>query len=209
MSFEKTEIRASRMINPMQMKTPDERRAIAAKAHATRRARKAAAEALRVDASARVVALKAEIAALERKRDSLLAHQEASAVAFRLTGQTLLRESEIVAGAMPWSSNSGIYFLVKGGAVVYVGQAIDVFVRVPQHKKSKGFDAVAFVPCPPELLDKLESLYIHVLRPPLNATMRNGLKLAPLTLDALLSPGPLPRGEGEQSPAHCQLPAAN
>lgn len=174
-------------MHPMQMKTPEERRAIAAKAHATRRANKEAEERMRADALERVIGLKEEIAELERQRDALKMQQVASVAAAKLTGKTLLGESAIVAGAMAWAKVSGIYFLIRDGRVVYVGQSVDVFGRISTHQRDKTFDAIAYVPCERHLLDKMESLYIHTLRPPLNGDMRNGNKLAPLALDEILS----------------------
>lgn len=174
-------------MNPMQMKTPEERKAISAKAHATRRANKEADERMRADARARVIGLRDEIAELERRRDALQMQQLASAEAAQLTGKTLLGENAIVKGSMPWAKVSGIYFLISVGRVVYVGQSVDVFGRISTHQKDKAFDSISYVPCEPHLLDKMESLYIHTLRPPLNGDMHNGAKLAPLALDELLS----------------------
>ncbi len=54
-------------MNPMQNKTPEERKAIAAKAHATRRVRREAEEAARQDALAYAGGLRQQIAELEAR----------------------------------------------------------------------------------------------------------------------------------------------
>jgi hypothetical protein len=87
---------------------------------------------------------------------------------------------------MPAVSACGIYFLIDEKKVVYVGQSVNVFSRVFAHLGSKNFDSYVYLPCEKEKLDKLESLYIHFLSPPLNGNTPAGNKLAPLTLDSLL-----------------------
>ncbi len=72
--------------------------------------------------------------------------------------------------------------LVKGDRVVYVGQSINVFARISGHH-IKDFESFAFIPCNQTILDRLESLYIHILRPPLNGKIDGGERmLAPLNL---------------------------
>jgi hypothetical protein len=107
----------------------------------------------------------------------------------RLTGATLLRESEIVAASSPLVARVGVYFLVEDARVVYVGQSVDVFKRIAEHGRSKMFSSVAFVECRRDQLDALESLYIHLLRPKLNGNRRGGEpnSAAPMNLAALLS----------------------
>ena len=86
--------------------------------------------------------------------------------------------------------NSGVYFLVAGNEVVYVGQSVDVGSRVRQHVGAKEFDCWAYIPCDKRTLDALESLYIHVLRPQYNVSDYMGV-IAPLRLDDLLALGNL------------------
>lgn len=114
-----------------------------------------------------------------------------SGASVALTGATLLREHEIVAGAfnLPHSI-SGVYFLVDGDHVAYVGQSVNIQARLGQHQDKK-YDRVAYIPCRPAMLDALESLYIHYLQPPLNGRFGNkfqgkGNPAAPLRLDQLL-----------------------
>lgn len=173
-------------MNPMQMKTKEERHAIAMKSHATRRARKEAEERMRAEARARVVGLKDEIAELECERDALQIEKNVNPFLGKIAGQSLLSERAIVKGAIDWEKACGIYFLVKNGCVVYVGQSVDIFVRISTQAKDKDFDAFAFVLCDPRHLDVIESLYIHTLRPPLNGEMPSGEKMAPLTMAEIL-----------------------
>lgn len=177
-------------MNPMQNKTPEERREIAKKSHETRRRRSEDRKRLREEASERAHSLSDEIAQLEAKRDALLRYFQANEAAVRLAGHVLLSEACIVDAAKPWAKCSGVYFLTRGNRVVYVGQSTNVFHRVASHTSSKQFDSMAWVPCDPSSLDRLESLYIHVLKPELNAnTGPAGSKSAPIGLSKLLGIG--------------------
>lgn len=134
-----------------------------------------------------VARLRAERAALveeiaDRKHE--LAVRSSSC---RLTGATLLSAAEIVSGRVEVPDSSGVYFLLRGVEVVYVGQAQRIFRRVGEHVTTKDFDGFAYIPAPPHMLDKLESLYIHWLRPALNGKLRNQRVIsAPLSLERLI-----------------------
>jgi len=121
---------------------------------------------------------------VENKRHDL----SLSSASNTLTGKSLLREQEIVAGGIELGSTSGVYFLINRKQVVYVGQSVDVGSRVRQHVGAKEFTKYAFIPCPQNILNQLESLYIHTLRPPLNGGSSNSVS-APIRLDDLLSLG--------------------
>jgi hypothetical protein len=60
----------------------------------------------------------------------------------------------------------GIYFLVSGGEVVYVGQSTCPLARIGWHKIA--YDAVKFVPVEPDLLDAAEQHFIRLHRPKFN-----------------------------------------
>ena len=173
----------------MQNKTPEERKAIAAKGHATAKARREAAEAARQDALKYAGGLREKIATLELRLNSLERMEVMNAVSAEATGKILLRPDEITKAALPWARSSGVYFLLDGDDVVYVGQSVNVYSRIGQHT-DKRFDRYAFVPCHVDALDKLESLYIHCLRPRLNGMQANGASCAPITLTALLGMAP-------------------
>lgn len=62
-----------------------------------------------------------------------------------------------------------VYFVVKGGELTYVGQSINLAVRLDAHTVGgKGWDAFWWWPVAVEALDDLERLLIKVLDPPLN-----------------------------------------
>lgn len=68
-----------------------------------------------------------------------------------------------VIGSVP-----GIYFLIEGGRVVYVGQSIEPTVRVHTHRREKAFEQAVFVPVPRSELNRVEGAFIRLLRPALN-----------------------------------------
>lgn len=173
-------------MNYMQRATPEERAAIAQKAHATRRKNKEERDRLRSDAITYANGLKEQIEELERKLANLKTMDAMAAVSAGLTGKALLTQDEIAKAAMPWETASGVYFLLQGNEVVYVGQSVNIYTRISGHH-IKNFDRFAFVLCSREMLDKLESLYIHCLRPRLNGNQCDGAKSAPIPLDALIS----------------------
>ncbi len=132
---------------------------------------------------------------LKKERDFLLQqvstikHELAlSEISKKLTSKTLVSESDIVQACNPLPMVAGIYFLVDNGNVVYVGQSVNIFSRVSQHyNDKKQFTSFAYIVCEKNILDKMESLYIHLLKPKLNGLLNNGIVCAPLSLDFLLS----------------------
>lgn len=66
---------------------------------------------------------------------------------------------------------TGVYFLMQGHEVVYVGQTGNIKERLKAHKaeKKKVFDMVRFIAdVPSELLDMLEAYYIMKCKPAYN-----------------------------------------
>ena len=132
---------------------------------------------------------------LKRERDFLMSqisslkHELAlSNISKKLTGKTLLSEIDILQSCNPLPMMTGIYFLIDGYNVVYVGQSVNIFSRVSQHfNDKKQFDSFAYIVCDKNILDKMESLYIHLLKPKLNGLHNNGIVCAPLSLEVLLS----------------------
>jgi len=167
-----------------QNKTLEERKAISAKGVATRQKNKREREAQRLLDIERRDALKCEIKELELKRRVLDRHELSDKTALTLTSKVLLSEAEIVSAANSYELSTGVYFLVDGDRVVYVGQSVNVYARISQHH-DKVFDSFAFIPCERDMLNSLESLYIHVLRPPLNGNQHGG-KQAPLSFNKLM-----------------------
>lgn len=71
--------------------------------------------------------------------------------------------------------NCGVYFLFRHGVIVYVGQSIDVPVRISQHKikRDKDFDEYSFIRIPNNKLDSTERYYINAHNPTYNKTKGN------------------------------------
>ena len=82
----------------------------------------------------------------------------------RLTGKRLLLEREVVLGARKPEHKIGVYFLVRGNSVVYVGQSINILRRVEEHRRTKAFDSFAYIICDKAELNILESLYMLSFR---------------------------------------------
>lgn len=174
------------MATRIQDKTPEERKAIAAKSVATRQANIAKRKAEDAIYEQQAKELRHGIKALKAELESFKKEIQFAKATKKLTTNSLLREDEIIVHAIPVENSCGVYFLVHKKRIVYVGQSTNVFSRIVTHTQSKTFDSYVFMPCEKEMLDKLESLYIHFLLPPLNGNLHNGLKIAPLPLTALL-----------------------
>ena len=66
----------------------------------------------------------------------------------------------------PWpKKRSGVYFLIRGGQVMYVGQSSDVFARVAQHARTREFDHWHWFAYPPERLIERETHWMRRLAP--------------------------------------------
>lgn len=82
---------------------------------------------------------------------------------------------EVALGAIPLPMVSGVYFLVHQGAVVYVGQSVDVLGRISRHRReARDFDAFNYILCPPDKMNALEALYIAAFMPDLNTSFGCG-----------------------------------
>lgn len=109
-----------------------------------------------------------------------------------LTARSLRQEHEIVrkAKAVEKEMLCGVYFLVSGDRVVYVGQSTNVYSRVNTHLSDtrKIFDSWCFIRCERRMLDVLESLYIHFLQPSQQGKIGQSDQLStPLTMDELFN----------------------
>jgi hypothetical protein len=81
------------------------------------------------------------------------------------------KHAEILEAAIPNSKPSGVYFLVKGPEVVYVGQSLDMLHRIARHRREgRDFDGFACLECEPEKLDELEAQYIAAFAPRWNVS---------------------------------------
>ena len=86
-----------------------------------------------------------------------------------------LTREQVVAGAVPVPERTiqtGVYFLLKGDQIVYVGKAeLSVSQRVAQHAQEKDFDRVSFLPIKRgrhDLIRAAEAFFIQLFDPPLN-----------------------------------------
>ena len=86
-----------------------------------------------------------------------------------------LTPRSIVAMAKEYSPVCGVYFLVKGDDVIYVGQSVNVPARVATHKNNGvEFERWHFIECEPEWLNDLEAAFIAQFSPSLNKTHCSG-----------------------------------
>ena len=107
---------------------------------------------------------------------------EQSVLSESVTDAYMLSPAQVIEQSHPYDGLCGVYFLIADGEIVYVGQSVNVGARMAAHRNSgKEFDRYAWISCPAEQLDVMESLYIHVFRPPLNITAQ-GVPAAPLSL---------------------------
>lgn len=79
---------------------------------------------------------------------------------------------------LPCGSAPGVYFLVTGDEVVYVGQSVSPLNRIGTHVNQRGqlFDRVFMIPVPKPMLDAVEGALIRWLRPRLNYTKDGELR---------------------------------
>lgn len=81
-----------------------------------------------------------------------------------------LSAQEIVKISQSYLPVCGIYFLIQGEEIVYVGQSIDIFVRVAEHANGpKEFDRYACIEVDPDRLGLVEADYIVALDPKYNS----------------------------------------
>lgn len=104
------------------------------------------------DGDGRPVMLRESVQRLEKRRFGLLA------------------EEEIVRRAESTSKIMGVYFLVHGGRVQYVGKSMHIMERIACHtrKGDIGFDAFYCIRAPKNRMASIERQYIAALRPPAN-----------------------------------------
>jgi DNA-binding XRE family transcriptional regulator len=62
----------------------------------------------------------------------------------------------------------GVYLLIEGEDVVYIGSSSDILVRAWNHHRSKSFDRLLWVRMPSAVHPYYEGAFIRAIRPPLN-----------------------------------------
>lgn len=67
----------------------------------------------------------------------------------------------------------GIYFLIKDFEIVYIGQSVNIMIRISQHAQEqiKEFDSFSIIECPVKYLASLEAHFIYKFRPRLNSSL--------------------------------------
>lgn len=87
-----------------------------------------------------------------------------------LLEKPLSSAKEIANASTSIGLNPGVYFLMKGEDVVYVGQSLIAINRVGIHAREGAidFDSFSILECEERHLNMVESLYIHMLRPRYN-----------------------------------------
>jgi excinuclease UvrABC nuclease subunit len=77
-----------------------------------------------------------------------------------------MQPDEILAKAFPNPADTGIYFLIDGGVVTYIGKSENVAARITEHaKKGRPFDKFFMIHCRSEDLNALEAEYIRAYNP--------------------------------------------
>lgn len=111
----------------------------------------------------------ARVSGMPLLKAALADHRLAFALSPRLRAAIDLcnyTHDEIASSAFPMDSECGVYFLMRGPDVYYVGQTTNLLYRLYKHRKNgRKFDGFAFIPCAVEDLNRLESAYIAMLLP--------------------------------------------
>ena len=131
--------------------------------------------------------LRSEIDTLRIELKTLQKEKQFSDMCRSIGMKTLATKQTIVAASLNLTDLSGIYFLIRNGEIIYIGQSTCVFRRVYDHLWAKKiFDSFSYIQCEEKMLDKLESLYIHFYQPPENGR-NHDVVCAPLRIDQLLA----------------------
>jgi hypothetical protein len=82
---------------------------------------------------------------------------------YGLTKEYILSQSE-----PDWDTATGVYFLIQGCEIVYVGQSVNVLDRIYNHRYQKDFDRYYYIPCLVGEMGSVENYYIKKFNPVLN-----------------------------------------
>jgi hypothetical protein len=81
----------------------------------------------------------------------------------------ILSPNEILSRSTASIFNTGIYFLILGDEIVYVGKSSNVGARIAEHSsRGRDFDRFHVILCLPGEADELERRYIEAIRPKQN-----------------------------------------
>lgn len=89
-----------------------------------------------------------------------------------LDSKGLLDVASIVRKSIRYDQICGIYFLIRGQEIVYIGQSMNVLSRLSQHyaEQTKVFDSFYLLECREANLNHTEALYIAKFAPIYNIT---------------------------------------
>lgn len=175
-------------IHNMSSKTPAERAEISRKAVATRRRNIETKRLANMEGRQEVDAIASEISKLKGELERLRFTHAISTSYGEMLGLRLAQKEEIVGSSVKWEGHPGVYFLIKDGEIVYIGQSINVFSRIGSHGSIKEFDSYSYVSVEKDKLDIVESLYIHIYNPAQNGgTTGHDTKLAPMNFNEVIS----------------------
>lgn len=86
---------------------------------------------------------------------------------------SILPPNKIIELSNPVCNASGVYFLINGGAIEYIGKSKNVLGRILGHsEKGRKFDRFTFIPCNECDLDETEKKYIDAYRQDGNKTAK-------------------------------------
>ena len=92
--------------------------------------------------------LRLEIATLRFELKVLQKEKQFSDMCRSLGMKTLATKQTIVSASLNMADFSGIYFLIRGGEIIYIGQSLCVFRRVFDHLWAKKiFDSFSYIRC--------------------------------------------------------------
>lgn len=117
-----------------------------------------------------------ELVEIRNKIDSMIeikggGDNERPLGAMKLCRNKALSERFIASQSVPFVEVVGVYFLIKDGKIVYIGQSTNIFKRLYEHKKDmqKQWDSYAYIECSAGELDIVESLYMFKYEPIYNS----------------------------------------
>lgn len=61
-----------------------------------------------------------------------------------------------------------VYFLIKGGEIVYIGQSNEILTRVNVHRRDKDFDSFSYIIVDKGTVNEIEMMYINYFNPKYN-----------------------------------------
>lgn len=83
----------------------------------------------------------------------------------------LLEEVAILRRAVPLKAVAGVYFLISGAKVRYVGKTNNLFKRIEEHRLKRVFESYALLPCSADDASVMEARYIAALKPEWNVAL--------------------------------------